>query len=932
MKNKIPILLIILFRFFVTNAEAQTTEFTYQGRLNDSGLAATGNYDLQFSLFDDPVAGTQLGTTKTATAVSVSNGIFTVHLDFGAAFTGPARYLQIAVRASSASAFTSLSPRQPITSAPYSVRSLNALTSDVAVNSTQLGGIDASQYIQTTDTRLSDARTPLPGSADYIQNTTNSQPSASFNISGVGRANSFNSNTAYQIGGTQVLSVPGNANVFLGNAAGSVNSTGSNNTFGGTGTGQANTTGFRNSFFGAFAGATNLVGNNNAMFGASAGTFSIGDRNSFFGDSSGANTTSGSSNTFIGTNTGLGNTSGSNNTLLGFGANVGANNLTFATAIGSGSTVSASNTVVLGRVADTVQVPGNLNVAGTFGANIFDAVVQYNIGGSRILSVFGTSNLFAGQNAGTSITTGQQNAFFGSAAGLSTTTGSFNAFFGTSAGAANIDGQNNAFFGSGTGNVNTSGNSNTFLGAVVGVSNTTGSNNVFIGGNSGLFNQTGSNNTFVGTFSGRAVTADANSFFGAQSGQATTSGTQNAFGGFRSGAANTTGSFNTFFGSNSGAANTTAINNAFFGQGSGFKNTVGHDNTFLGNGAGLNNTIANGNTFVGSLAGQLTVGGGNNTFLGVNAGSSNVGSSNNTFIGANVADSNLTGSGNTYIGAGADGSGTLTNAAALGQNAFVAQSNSLILGSINGVNGATADTSVGIGTTQPDELLHIKNPSRAFVKIESTNAGTNSGLELKNSSSDWMVFTDNDASGFTLHFNNFSQSSGEALTLGYSSNIPTAAVNRLWIKSLPTGGSQNLCINGVVVSLCSSSLRFKKDIGAFNGGLDIVRRLSPITFRWKSDNMLDLGFGAEDVAKVEPLLVTKDSDGVVSGVKYDRISAVLVNAVKEQQDQIASQQREVSQQSALLEKQQQQIDELRRIVASQVSRRRPTRLVRGGRR
>ncbi len=51
---------------------------------------------------------------------------------------------------------------------------------------------------------------------------------------------------------------------------------------------------------------------------------------------------------------------------------------------------------------------------------------------------------------------------------------------------------------------------------------------------------------------------------------------------------------------------------------------------------------------------------------------------------------------------------------------------------------------------------------------------------------------------------------------------------------------------------------------------------------------------AEDVAKVEPLLVTRNDKGEVEGVKYDRITAVLVNAVKEQQQQIQQQQDEIA--------------------------------------
>src|SRR2546429_9817275 len=66
-----------------TNASAQTTSFTYQGRLTDGGTPANGNYDLQITLFDSLTSGAQVGSTQTLNTVPVSNGVFTVSLDFG---------------------------------------------------------------------------------------------------------------------------------------------------------------------------------------------------------------------------------------------------------------------------------------------------------------------------------------------------------------------------------------------------------------------------------------------------------------------------------------------------------------------------------------------------------------------------------------------------------------------------------------------------------------------------------------------------------------------------------------------------------------------------------------------------------------------------------------------------------------------------------
>jgi hypothetical protein len=82
-----------------------------------------------------------------------------------------------------------------------------------------------------------------------------------------------------------------------------------------------------------------------------------------------------------------------------------------------------------------------------------------------------------------------------------------------------------------------------------------------------------------------------------------------------------------------------------------------------------------------------------------------------------------------------------------------------------------------------------------------------------------------------------------------------------------------------------------------------------------------LGLGAEDVEKVEPLLVTYNAKGEVEGVKYDRVAVVLVNALKEQQDLITRQEELLrQQQSVLLEqqrklnRQQQQLDALQKLV------------------
>jgi hypothetical protein len=84
------------------------------------------------------------------------------------------------------------------------------------------------------------------------------------------------------------------------------------------------------------------------------------------------------------------------------------------------------------------------------------------------------------------------------------------------------------------------------------------------------------------------------------------------------------------------------------------------------------------------------------------------------------------------------------------------------------------------------------------------------------------------------------------------------------------------------------------------GGLDIVNRLRPITFTWKEGGMLDVGFGAEEVSEVEPLFTVYDQKGNIEGVKYAQITTALVNAVKEQQEQIRRQQEQIEALKALV--------------------------------
>jgi hypothetical protein len=104
------------------------TSFTYQGRLNDGGSPANGSYDFEFKLYSAASSGSQVGSTVTRDDRAVTDGLFTVELDFGSGvFTGDARWLEIGVRAgTSTGAYTTLTPRQALTATPYALYALDA--------------------------------------------------------------------------------------------------------------------------------------------------------------------------------------------------------------------------------------------------------------------------------------------------------------------------------------------------------------------------------------------------------------------------------------------------------------------------------------------------------------------------------------------------------------------------------------------------------------------------------------------------------------------------------------------------------------------------------------------------------------------------------------------------------------------------------------
>src|SRR5262252_948716 len=116
------LLISALLSTVCSSAFSQPTAFTYQGRLNNGANPANGSYDLQFRIAADAPGTTYVGGTLLTNGVPVVNGLFVVRLDFGfGLFNGSNYWLEIGVRTNGAGTFTTLTPRQELTSTPYAI-------------------------------------------------------------------------------------------------------------------------------------------------------------------------------------------------------------------------------------------------------------------------------------------------------------------------------------------------------------------------------------------------------------------------------------------------------------------------------------------------------------------------------------------------------------------------------------------------------------------------------------------------------------------------------------------------------------------------------------------------------------------------------------------------------------------------------------------
>lgn len=472
-------------------------------------------------------------------------------------------------------------------------------------------------------------------------------------------------------------------------------------------------------------------------------------------------------------------------------------------------------------------------------------------------------NYFIGHNSGSKITSGQYNSFIGYLSGSLTTTGNSNVFIGNKSGQVNTTGYSNVFIGDNVGISNITGFKNVFIGNESGLNNTKGTNNVYIGFQAGYSGELAHQNICIGNYSGYSNTSNQNLFIGEYAGEKNTFGTRNSFVGF------------------------------FAGQ----NNLTGNQNSFFGQMAGLDNIQSN-NTFIGYWSGGYNVNGANNVFLGCRSGVGNTGS-NNVFLGYQAGEGN-TGSGNILLGYQAgNSSGNKSNVLYIDNSNT---SNPLIGGDFTGnrvgINRMPSSYTLEVGGTayitgnsRFDSFIDV-NVSGQAIKVAGNEALWSNGTYFS-----W---------GYGATYNYFQR----PVTIG-SSTSPSYTLNVAGTIN-SSGGYYNV-----------SDLRRKKNLQPIENVLSQILKLEGYKFNWRKDEFPEMNFGpdfqlgfiAQEVEQFFPELVVTGSDGFKS-LDYSKMTVLLLQAVKEQQHQIDTVNRENTQLKSELKELKENIDQIRSLISA----------------
>ncbi len=392
----------------------------------------------------------------------------------------------------------------------------------------------------------------------------------------------------------------------------------------------------------------------------------------------------------------------------------------------------------------------------------------------------------------------------------------------------------------------------------------------------------GVTNTFVGTNSG-------------ENNDGSSGATSNTFMGYNTGRFNTEGHSNTLIGRAAGYENTTGIDNTIVGRSAGFQNTVGSRNTFIGRRSGYDsnedNNPSNDNTYVGHRAGTAS-NTSNNTFVGSFSGEQN-GSFNNSnvFMGYESGRNPVSGTASYNVAVG--------NAS--GQ--YITKGNNVMIGYEAGQN---VDQEMGGGVSTQDNVIIGYQAGKKNTFCCNTYIGKQSGTNNKGSGN---VFIGNNTGGTLTSTSNklYIDNSSTTTPLIYGD----FSANRVGINN--SDPDYALDVDGVInantvacngTSVCSD-YRLKKNFEKLSDVLSRIAQLDGYYHDWRVDEFEDFGFSdrrqigfvAQDVKKVFPELIEERKDGYLM-VDYSKMTAVLVQAIKEQQLIIDSQQQKFEKLSA----------------------------------
>jgi hypothetical protein len=620
-------------------AFAQGTAFTYNGRLNDGTNPATGSYDLRFTLYTAATGGTLSGAL-TNTATGITNGLFTVTLDFGGVFNGANYWLELAARTNGGGAFSPLSPRQPVMPAPYAIYSANAGTAATASSASSVAAANITGIVPlaqlptavvTNNGNFTAGNITINSNLDlpvttamcgiiYAEGYTllHTYGAASF-FAGIGAGNltmstyyGYNTAVGYY---SFHNNVDGSYNTAIGYEALQNNTNGSFNTANGAGALQGNTSGSYNTGSGSLALYGNTSGSGNTADGWDALTLNTtGNNNTAVGLGALRNNTTGNGNIAIGISALISNTNGLDNVANGqvalfFNTSGSFNTANGASAIyhnGTGSyntangfealfnSATGSNNIALGYQAGYNIITGSSNIdIGNMGLvtdtniiRIGSSQTQTFIAGVITGDGSGLTNLNAGQLP-SSVLTNNENGV--------TLSGTFN---GNGGGLTNLNVSAAQLTGT-AGNFSAESitiSSNLYL---PGTSATAG---IIYSGGERLIHTYGFQNFFAGVDAGNLTMRGAdNTGNGDGALQNNTTGSENTASGWYALVANTSGSDNAANGMGALAENSSGAYNTANGAQALFSNTTGSNNIALGYQAGYNITTGSSNIDIGNM-------------------------------------------------------------------------------------------------------------------------------------------------------------------------------------------------------------------------------------------------------------------------------------------------------------------------------------------